>query len=59
MRVLETIRAGLRQSAPANATNMLFRLLQGVQPQPAQVEEVSQEDQQEVDDMALDFVDGF
>ena len=59
LRVLETIRAGLIQGTPVNATDMLFRLLQGVQPQPAQVEEVAQEDQQEEDDMALDFVDRF
>ncbi len=59
LQVLETIRAGLIQSAPANATDMLLRLLQGVQPQPAQVEGASREDQQEADDMALDFVDGF
>ncbi len=58
LRILETIRAGLSQSAPINTTDMLFRLLQGVQPQPAQAKEVSQEDQQEADDMALDFVDG-
>ena len=58
LRVLETIRAGLSQSAPVNATDMLFQLLQGVQPQPVQVEETSLEDQQEADDMALDFVDG-
>ena len=58
-RVLETIQAGLNQSAPVNTTEMLFRLLGGVQPQPAQVEEVAQVDQQEADDMALDFVDGF
>ena len=59
LRILETIRAGLIQGTPVNATDMVFRLLQGVQPQPAQVEEVAQEDQQEADDMALDFVDGF
>lgn len=59
LRVLETIRAGLNQSAPVSTTDMLFRLLQSVQPQPAQVKEVSQEDQQEADDTALDFVDGF
>ena len=59
LRVLETIRAGLSQSAPINAADALLRLLQGTQPQPVQVEEMSQEDQQEVDDMALDFVDGF
>ncbi len=59
LRILETIRAGLSQSAPINTIDMMFRLLQGVQPQPAQAKEVSQEDQQEADDMALDFVDGF
>ncbi len=59
LRVLDTIRAGLNQGAPANATNTLFQLLQGVQTQPAPREEVSQEEQQEADDTALDFVDGF
>lgn len=58
-RVLETIRAGLNQSAPANTADALLQLLQGTQSQPAQVESVSQEDQQEADDTALDFVDGF
>ena len=59
LRVLETIRAGLNRSVPTNSTDVLLQLLQSVQPQPAQVEEVSQEDQQEADDMALDFVNGF
>ena len=59
LRVLETIRAGLNRSAPVNATDTLLQLLQGVQPRPTQVEEISPEDQQEADDMALDFVDGF
>ncbi len=59
LRVLETIRAGLNRNVPGNAADTLLRLLQGVQSQPAPVEEVSQEDQQEADDMALDFVDGF
>jgi len=59
LRVLETIRAGLNQGAPTNAADTLLQLLQGIQPQPALVEEVLQKDQQEVDDMALDFVDGF
>ena len=58
-RVLETIRAGLGQSASASATDMLLQLLQGTQSQPAQVENVLQKDQQEADDTALDFVDGF
>ena len=59
LRVLETIRAGLNQSAPVTTADTLLRLLQGVQLQPVQTEETSQEDQQEADDMALDFVDGF
>ena len=59
LRVLETIRAGLNQSTPVNAADTLLRLLQGTQPQPIQVEEVSQEDQQEADEAALDFVDSF
>lgn len=59
LRVLETVRAGLNQSAPANAADMLLRLLQSTQPQPVQVEEVPQEDQQEADEAALDFVDSF
>lgn len=58
LRVLETVRAGLNQSPPVNAATLL-RLLQGTQPQPMQVEEVSQEDQQEADEAALDFVDSF
>lgn len=59
LRVLETIRAGLSQSTPVNITDTLLRLLQGAQPQPIQVEEVPQEDQQEADEAALDFVDSF
>ena len=59
LRVLETIRAGLNQSTPVNAADTLLRLLQGTQPQPIQVEEVPQEDQQEADEAALDFVDSF
>ncbi len=59
LRVLETIRAGLSQSTPVNITDTLLRLLQGAQPQFIQVEEVSQEDQQEADEAALDFVDSF
>ena len=58
-RVLETIQAGLKQGVPINATDTFLRLLQNVHPQSVQVEEVSQEDQQEADNMALDFVDGF
>ena len=59
LRVLETIRAGLNQSPPVNVADTLLRLLQGAQPQPIQVEEVPQEDQQEADEAALDFVDSF
>ena len=59
LRVLETVRAGLNQSTPVNAADTLLRLLQGTQPQSIQVEEVSQEDQQEADETALDFVDSF
>ena len=59
LRVLETIRAGLNQSPPVNAADTLLRLLQGAQPQPIQVEEVPQEDQQEADEAVLDFVDSF
>lgn len=59
LRVLETIRAGLSQSTPVNITDTLLRLLQGAQPQPIQVEKVPQEDQQEADEAALDFVDSF
>ena len=58
-RVLETIQAGVNQGVPINATDTFLRLLQNVHPQSVQVEEVSQEDQQEADNMALDFVDGF
>ena len=57
-RVLKTIREGLSQAAPANGLNTLLQLLQGIQPQVGFDPEVSQ-DQQEADDMALDFVDGF
>ena len=59
LRVLETVRAGLDQSPPVNAADTLLRLLQGIQPQPIQVEKVPQEDQQEADEAALDFVDSF
>ena len=59
LRVMETIRAGLNRGAPVNATDTLLQLLQGVQPRPTQVEEIPSEDQQEADNMALDFVDGF
>ena len=59
LRVLETVRAGLNQSTPINAADTLFRLLQGTQPQPIQVEEVPQEDQQKADEAALDFVNSF
>ena len=57
--VLETIRAGLSQSDPMSTTDVFLKLLQGIQAQPTQAKAVSQEDQQEADDMALDFVNGF
>ena len=59
LRVLETIRAGFNQAAPVNTADTLLRFLQGVQPQAAPSGEVIQEDQQEEDDTALDFVDSF
>lgn len=59
LRVLDTIRAGFSQATPAGTVDTLRQMLQGVQSQPTLVEEVSQEEQQEADDMALDFVDGF
>ncbi len=59
LRVLDTIRAGFSQATPAGTLDTLRQMLQGVQSQPTLVEEVSQEEQQEADDMALDFVDGF
>ena len=58
-RVLETIRDGLTHAAPTNAASTLPQLIQGVQPQGETDVEVSQQDQQEAEDMALDFVDGF
>jgi len=59
LRVLETIRAGFNQAAPVSTADTLLRFLQGVQPQAAPAGEVIQEDQQEADDTALDFVDSF
>ena len=56
LRVLETIRAGLDHATPAGA---LLNLLQNIPPQPASTENMVQEDQQESDDAALDFVDSF
>jgi len=57
-RVLETIRDGLGHSAPVSAPDVLVQLLQAVQPQ-AVPEKEAQGEQQEADDMALDFVDNF
>ena len=59
LRVLETIRAGFNQATPVSTADTLLRFLQGVQPQAAPAGEVIQEDQQEADDTALDFVDSF
>ena len=58
-RVLETIRAGLTHAAPTNGADTLLQLLQSIQPQMGPDVEASQHDQQEAEDMALDFVDGF
>ena len=58
-RVLETIRDGLTHAVPTNALDTLLHLLQDIQSQMGANVEVSQRDQQEADDMALDFVDGF
>ena len=58
-RVLETIRDGMTHAVPTNAAGTLLQLIQGVHPQVETDVEVSQQDQQETEDMALDFVDGF
>ena len=58
-RVLEAIRDGMTHAVPTNAADTLLQLIQGVQPQGETDVEVSQQDQQEAEDMALDFVDGF
>jgi len=59
LRVLETVRAGLNQSTPVNVADTLLQMLQGAHSQPIQAEKVPQEDQQEADEAALDFVDSF
>ena len=59
LRVLETIRAGFDHAAPVGPANTLLNLLQNIPPQPASTENAAQEDQQEADDTALDFVDSF
>ena len=59
LRVLETIWAGFDHAAPVGPANTLLNLLQNFQTQSAPVENVAQEDQQEADEAALDFVDGF
>ena len=58
-RVLETIRAGFDYAAPVSSAATLLNLLQNIPPQPASTENATQEDQQEADDTALDFVDSF
>ena len=58
-RVLETIRDGMTHAVSTNAAGTLLQLIQGVQPQVETDVEVSQQDQRETEDMALDFVDGF
>ena len=57
--VLETIRAGFDHAAPVGTANTLLNLLQNIPPQLASAENMAQEDQQEADDTALDFVDSF
>jgi hypothetical protein len=59
LRVLETIRAGFDHAAPVSTADALLNLLQNIPPQPASAENMAQEDQQEADDTALDFVDSF
>ncbi len=59
LRVLETIRVGLGHTAPVGLADALLNLLQNILPQPASTENMVQEDQQESDDAALDFVDSF
>jgi hypothetical protein len=59
LRVLETVRAGFDHAAPVSSAATLLNLLQNIPPQPASAENVVQEDQQESDDAALDFVDSF
>ena len=59
LRVLETIRAGCDHAAPVSPATTLLNLLQNIPPQPASAENMAQEDQQEADDTALDFVDSF
>ncbi len=59
LRVLETIRAGFNQAAPVSTADTFLRFLQEVQPQAAPAGKVIQEDQQEADNTALDFVDSF
>ena len=58
-RVLETIQDGMKRAAPTNTADILFQLLQGIQPKAEPDVETSWQDQQEAEDMALDFVDGF
>lgn len=57
--VLETIQAGFDHAAPVSPVATLLNLLQNIPPQPASAENATQEDQQEADDTALDFVDSF
>ena len=59
LRVLETIRAGFDHAVPVGPANTRLNLLQNFQPQPAPIANAVQEEQQEADDTALDFVDGF
>ncbi|WP_343252640.1 hypothetical protein [Ligaoa zhengdingensis] len=59
LRVLETIRAGFDHVAPVSTAATLLNLLQNIPPQTASTENIVQEDPQEADDAALDFVNSF
>ena len=59
LRVLETIRDGFNHAAPAGPADALFNQLQSIPLQLVSAENAVQGDQQEADEVALDFVDGF
>ena len=59
LRVLETIRDGFNRAAPAGPADALFNQLQSIPLQLVSAENAVQGDQQEADEVALDFVDGF
>ena len=59
LRVLETIRDGFNHAAPARPADALFNQFQSIPLQLVSAENAVQGDQQEADEVALDFVDGF